>query len=231
MKQGTMSSARDLPFSTGTVKGQRLHAFHMVVLPLIPIMILLTQNVNSFVTNERNIAELSGVKEQINNAVDLATLARKLQEERMAVALNYFINRNDNLTDLEDVIKNSNLDIDENFVKKFRMRDTFKETDLALQAVKYWPKLSDDDFATKLKFTLTHAIFRNKINEGDKAFADALLWYNEVADKIIDYVVYSIHDTTIKDFYRWIIGYKNLLRAVEHAGKSGFFSLKYISMT
>ena len=54
----------------------------MVILPLIPIFILLIQNVTTFVTNDTSIAELRGVKQQINNAVDLATLARKLQEER-----------------------------------------------------------------------------------------------------------------------------------------------------
>ena len=65
----------------------------MVVLPLIPIMILLLQNVSTFLTNESNMAELREVKKQVSNAVDLATLARKLQEERMAVALNFFIKR------------------------------------------------------------------------------------------------------------------------------------------
>ena len=63
----------------------------MLVLPLIPITILLLSNVSTFSTVQGNIAELREVRKQVGNAVDLATLARKLQEERMAVALIYRI--------------------------------------------------------------------------------------------------------------------------------------------
>ena len=43
------------------------------------------------------------------------------------------------------------------------------------------------------------------------------------------FVTYSIHDSDISDFYRWIIGYKNLLRAVELAGKAGILGLEFLS--
>ena len=39
----------------------------------------------------------------------------------------------------------------------------------------------------------------------------------------------SIKDSDVSDFYRYIIGFKNLLRSVEFSGKSGIYGLRYLS--
>ena len=57
---------------------------------------------------------------------------------------------------------------------------------------------------------------------------EVLSWYNEINSQTLNYVTYSIHDSDISDFYRWIIGYKNLLRAVEFSGKAGIHGLEYL---
>ena len=73
-----------------------------------------------------------------------------------------------------------------------------------------------------------------------------LNWYKEVNTQTLKYVTYTIHDSDISDFYRkvvfehlnticisdifrWIIGYKNLLRAVEFSGRAGILGLEYLS--
>ena len=110
------------------------------------------------------------------------------------------------------------------------LANTFNNTDEVLQNVKYWPKISGVSyFKTKLKFQIQHSLFRTKIQEGEKSLDEVLDWYNEVNSQTLNYVTYSIHDSDISDFYRYIIGYKNLLRAVEFAGKAGIQGLEYLA--
>jgi len=49
----------------GTAWGQRLHALHMVVLPLIPVLILLAQNVVNFVQYLSDGIEIKIVQDQV----------------------------------------------------------------------------------------------------------------------------------------------------------------------
>ena len=65
----------------------------MLILPLIPVFILLGQNTSAFLGYIDDSSELSDVKTQIGNAVDLSILVQRLQEERAAVALSSFLNR------------------------------------------------------------------------------------------------------------------------------------------
>ena len=108
-------------------------------------------------------------------------------------------------------------------MKSFTTQHTFNETDQVLQNVGYWPKISDVDyFKSKLKFQIRHSLFRfdsyhcssflsslwcdrTKIQEGDKAIAEVLDWYEEVNSQTLAYVTYSIHDSDISDFYRRVI--------------------------
>ena len=91
--------------------------------------------------------------------------------------------------------------------------------------------------------------WRTKIQEGGKNIEEVLNWYKEVNAQTLKYVTYSIHDSDISDFYRllilriilfivhvqqnasfrWIIGYKNLLRAAEFSGRAGILGLEYLS--
>ncbi len=56
-----------------------------------------------------------------------------------------------------------------------------------------------------------------------------LNWYNEIIAFILDYISLSIHDSDVANFYRFVIGFKNLLRSVEFSGKSGIYALRYFS--
>ena len=56
-----------------------------------------------------------------------------------------------------------------------------------------------------------------------------LAWYNDLNSRTLSWVTYSVKDSDISDFYRWIIGYKNLLRAVEFAGKAGIIGMEYLA--
>ncbi len=56
-----------------------------------------------------------------------------------------------------------------------------------------------------------------------------LNWYNEIISFILDFISQSIHDSDVADFYRYVIGFKNLLRSVEFSGKSGIYALRYFA--
>ena len=88
----------------GTERGQKLHSCHLVILPLIPILILLMQYATAYSSNITKISkviqlknpklilvQLEQVRTQVTNALDFALLTRRLQEERLSVALNFFI--------------------------------------------------------------------------------------------------------------------------------------------
>jgi hypothetical protein len=53
-----------------------------------------------------------------------------------------------------------------------------------------------------------------QIREGEKSIFEVLDWYNEIINFFTDYISLSIHDSDISDFYRYIIGLKNMLRLV-----------------
>ena len=87
----------------GTKFGQKLHTAHMLILPLIPVFILLVQNTAEFFQFVSDTEEISEVRGQIGNALDLSVLVQKLQEERAAVALAAFLNRTNAIDTMEDL--------------------------------------------------------------------------------------------------------------------------------
>ena len=95
------------------IPGQKLHTAHMLILPLIPVFILLAQNTAEFFQLINDTEEVSEVRGQIGDALDLSILVQKLQEERAAVALAAFLNRTnaiDTMADLQQYVLND-LDI------------------------------------------------------------------------------------------------------------------------
>ena len=54
----------------------------------------------------------------------------------------------------------------------------------------------------------------HQIREGDKSIFQVLDWYNDINNFFIDYISQSIHDSENSEVYRFIIGFKNLLRYI-----------------
>ena len=213
----------------GTSTGQRLHTCHLIILPLIPVFILLTQNSSTYLTNKQSIKDLQDVTQQVSNAIDFARLTRKLQEERVAVALDYFVSGKENITKISQLNKLIASD-EANLLEQFILANTFNNTDSALQEVSYWPNLGKVGYLkSKLALQIKHALFRTKIKDGEKSMDEVFNWYNELNSNTLNYVTYSIHDSDINNFYRFIIGYKNLLRTVEFSGRAGILGMEYMS--
>lgn len=211
----------------GTSFGQKLHTLHMLILPLIPVFILLGQNTSAFLGYIDDSSELSDVKTQIGNAVDLSILVQRLQEERAAVALSSFLNRTDGVETMADLQPYALNGLD---IASYTLLRTFNATDTVLKNVVIWPTITlVSFFESKLTFQIQHSIFRTKIREGAKGIFEVLKWYNDINAFILDYISVSIKDSDVSDFYRYIIGFKNLLRSVEFSGKSGIYGLRYLT--
>ena len=59
---------------------------------------------------------------------------------------------------------------------------------------------------------------------------EALKWYNDINSYLLNYVSTTFRDSFLEedlsDFYRYIIGYKNLVRSVEYSGKAGALGIR-----
>ena len=78
----------------------------------------------------------------------------------------------------------------------------------------YWPDIAE--FRNKLKFQIALSLFRTKITGRDTAVGDdrrmeeVLSWYNDINTRTLSWVTYSVKESDVSDFYRYIIGYKEL---------------------
>lgn len=55
-----------------------------------------------------------------------------------------------------------------------------------------------------------------------------LEWYDKIINFLIEFIVVSIHDSDVSDFYKYIIAFKNLMRSIEFSRKSGVFGMRQI---
>ena len=76
----------------------------------------------------------------------------------------------------------------------------------------------------------SNTLFSFQVRDGNKGIFEVLNWYNDINTKLLDYVSTSIRESDISSFYRYIIGFKNLMRSVEYCGKAGVWGLRYVHM-
>lgn len=83
------------------------------------------------------------------------------------MALHYFIKKRDSLSTVTDFDNFVEKNLDLQFLKSFRIYDTFNATDESLQRVSYWPDIAATE--NKLRFQIQLSLFRNKILDGNKS--------------------------------------------------------------
>ena len=62
---------------------------------------------------------------------------------------------------------------------------------------------------------LMRLMISDQVRDSGKSIFEVLEWYNDIINFFIDYISLSIHDSDISEFYRYIIGFKNLLRLAQ----------------
>ena len=96
--------------------------------------------------------------------------------------------------------------------------------------VAYWPDIAE--FRNKLKFQIALSLFRTKITRRDTAVRDGrrmeevLSWYNDINTRTLSWVTYTVKESDVSDFYRYIIGYKELFSDIKD--KKKHFTLSHM---
>ena len=103
-------------------------------------------------------------------------------------------------------------------------------------------------FKSKLKFQIQHEVFRCcnilsgnlncsytspcrvKVREGKIAeITEILAWYEYINDVILDHLDDEIKSTNKSGVWRYLISFKNLLRAIENIGIVSVYGIRYLT--
>ncbi|XP_071748838.1 uncharacterized protein [Lepeophtheirus salmonis] len=210
-----------------TPSGQKFFILHMLVLPLIPITALVIQNSVTMNTLLGYQYRVSTIRRQVRGAMEIAVFIQNIQEERAEVALYIFSNQT-------NVKINSTMNTAGN---RMGLSERFQQTDRALEEVPTWPNLYDttgtkgtEVFKSKLKFQIQHEVFRVKVREGRFGEITSILaWYEFINDIILDHLDDEIKSTNKSGVWRYLISFKNLLRAIENIGIVSVYGIKYLT--
>lgn len=157
--------------------------------------------------------------------MEIAVFIQNIQEERAEVALYIFSNQTSAQIN-ETVHQTGN---------KKSLEDRFQQTDRALEEVPTWPDLTGTEetavFKSKLKFQIQHEVFRVKVREGKfNEITSILAWYEFINDIILDHLDDEIKSTNRSGVWRYLISFKNLLRAIENIGIVSVYGIKYLTV-
>ena len=82
-------------------------------------------------------------------------------------------------------------------------------------------------FKSKLRFQIRHEDFRQRISQDEEDINSILNWYKLTDAVFLDYLSQDIKMTNSSAVWRYLIGYKNLLRAVENLGIAVVYGIRY----
>ena len=204
-----------------TTRGQNVYMACMLLVPLIPIIALVVQNVTQLNSTITMREELLEVEASVRASNDMAILVSKLQTERSGAVLMMLTNLDD--VNIED-IKQLGLDL----------KKRFDITDTALDQVRVWraPK-GVEMFNSKLRFRIRLEDFRKKVipdNETlsiDIRMEDVINFYNLATAILLDELSSLIKSSNGSSTWRSLVMYKNLLRAVDTIGTEMSLGLRF----
>jgi len=222
-----------------TPSGQKFFILHMLVLPLIPITALVIQNGVTMNTLMGYTSRVTTIRKQVRGAMEIALFIQNIQEERAEVALYIFTNQSE---------ANFNMSVVQTNKNRVGIQERFSKTDRALEEVPTWPNIDQsltiqkklpvgtigadgsEAFKSKLKFQIQHEVFRVKVREGRIGeITEILAWYEYINDVILDHLDDEIKSTDRSGVWRYLISFKNLLRAIENIGIVSVYGIRYLT--
>lgn len=69
--------------------------------------------------------------------------------------------------------------------------------------------------------------FRSQINSEESKVLDVMTWYMAVNNAMLDHLTNQIKETDKSGVWRYLIGFKNLLRSIESIGISAVYGIMY----
>ena len=201
-----------------TKRGQNIYMACMLLIPLIPIFALITQNIILLDDIINRKAELMDIDLSVEKSDEVARLVSNLQQERSEVLLSVFVSNN------IDSTVNIGLDL----------KNRFLQTDGSLENISNWRSPAGEDiFRSKLRFQIRLDDFRKRVVENndtsnaDVVVEDAMLFYNYATKVLLDDLSSMIKSSNGSSSWRFLIAYKNILRAIESVGIEMSLGIRY----
>ncbi|KPI95713.1 Atrial natriuretic peptide receptor 2 [Papilio xuthus] len=187
-------------------RSRRCQLWRLLLLPFIPILALIVQTTLSLknsLTNGREVADVS-------RATELGKLVTRLQQERSEVAFFIFTNGS---------------------TLRSNLTQRFAATDIAVQQMGALPPLVFKNRSKPVDgsfFLAELADLRANINPGT-SMTEAVEWYTNANAALLNHLTKEIKDTDSSTIWRYLVGFKNLLRSIECKGIGSVLGINYFA--
>ncbi|XP_032517794.1 uncharacterized protein LOC116770432 [Danaus plexippus] len=190
-------------------RSRRCQLWRLLLLPFIPILALIVQTTFSLKNSLTNGMEVADVEEQVSRATELGKLVTRLQQERSEVAFFIFTNGS---------------------TLRSNLTQRFAGTDSAIEQMGELPPLTFKNRAVidGQEFVNELADLRAKINSGT-SMTEVVEWYTNANAALLTHLTKEIKDTDSSTIWRYLVGFKNLLRSVECKGIASVLGINYFA--
>ncbi|XP_002074778.3 uncharacterized protein LOC6652499 [Drosophila willistoni] len=203
-----------------TIKtGRRLQLMQMIILPFIPILALIVQTSVSLQEILEYRADVADIETQVTIATDLGKVVTRLQLERSEVAFYIFTNGSK---------------------QRANLTQRFTNTDHALNNMTTWSEISvptaPDEDEDDREVMLNRNEFQSRLNEfrdrvrlepEDSSITEVMNWYTSINRGLLHHLNEQIKETDNSGVWRYLVGFKNLLKSIECQNIATSFGIRY----
>ncbi|XP_043066597.1 uncharacterized protein [Drosophila bipectinata] len=199
--------------------GRRLQLMQMIILPFIPILALIVQTSVSLQEILEYRSAVADIETQVTIATDLGKVVTRLQLERSEVAFYIFTNGSK---------------------ERNNLTQRFTNTDHALNNMTTWNEISvptapdedEDDremMLTRTDFQSRLSDFRNRVRlePEESSITEVMNWYTSINRGLLHHLNEQIKETDNSGVWRYLVGFKNLLKSIECQNIATSFGIRY----
>ncbi|XP_017014969.1 uncharacterized protein [Drosophila takahashii] len=199
--------------------GRRLQLMQMIILPFIPILALIVQTSVTLQEILEYRSAVADIETQVTIATDLGKVVTRLQLERSEVAFYIFTNGSK---------QRANLTL------------RFANTDHALNNMTTWSEISvptaPDEDEDDREMMLNRYEFQSRLNEfrervrlepEESSITEVMNWYTSINRGLLHHLNEQIKETDNSGVWRYLVGFKNLLKSIECQNIATSFGIRY----
>ncbi|EDW36367.1 GL16716 [Drosophila persimilis] len=199
--------------------GRRLQLMQMIILPFIPILALIVQTSVTLQEILEYRAAVADIETQVTIATDLGKVVTRLQLERSEVAFYIFTNGSK---------------------QRANLTQRFAITDHALNNLTTWSEISvptaPDEDEDDREMMLNRNDFQSRLNEfrdrvrfepEESSITEVMNWYTSINRGLLHHLNEQIKETDNSGVWRYLVGFKNLLKSIECQNIATSFGIRY----
>ncbi|XP_017024987.1 uncharacterized protein [Drosophila kikkawai] len=199
--------------------GRRLQLMQMIILPFIPILALIVQTSVTLQEILEYRSAVADIETQVTIATDLGKVVTRLQLERSEVAFYIFTNGSK---------------------QRANLTQRFEITDHALNNMTTWSEISvptaPDEDEDDREMMLNRNEFQSRLNEfrdrvrfepEESSITEVMNWYTSINRGLLHHLNEQIKETDNSGVWRYLVGFKNLLKSIECQNIATSFGIRY----